>query len=164
MVRWPKGLHPQSARRGTNALAWRPGWRGTGQQPIIRPPLTAYRQRIASVPLTGGQAQGIVADGTLTLTVGPQAAGTVWYPVQITVSTTTGVLDTSTAQVYLGPVTTQATLVGSVYSGNGNSANVPAQLTPGQYVTVVWTGAHDGDTAAVNVTGTMSALTTGWQS
>lgn len=266
MVRWPKGLHPQRGGYGSSQLAWLPGWHGSGQQPIRAIPVTSYRNRLSGVPLTGGQAQGVitgyattsgtktspgafvnivtvtVAPGTyivqwsvslsgtlssadtnnfalfngatqvatsvntdtagtypqaqvvvtvlpsnpsititsigagtsgavysatlpsaspgLTLQVGPQGLGTIWYPIQVTVSTTTGALDTSTALVYLGPLTTPATLVGTVFTGNGTVALAIPDMTPGQTLIVTWTGGHVGDTAAMNIIGTMDALGT----
>jgi len=162
MVRWPAGLHPQGAKRRTSTLAWRPGWRGTGMQPIVPVRIERYGGRLSGVPLTGGQAQAAVpGSGLLTLQVGPQGLGTVWYPIQITLSTTTGVLDTSVALVYLGPLVAQTTLIGTVFSGNGTVANMPESMTPGQTLIVAWSGATPGDLAAVNVNGVMDALTTG---
>ena len=162
MVRWPPGLHPQSARRGSNQLAWRPGWRGTGMRPIVPVPIGRYTGRLAGVPLTGGQAQGkIPGGGALTLSVGPQGLGTVWYPAQATLSTSTGALDTATALVYLGPLASPSTLVATVYTGNGTVALAIPDMSPGQTLIVAWAGATTGDTAAVNIIGTMDALTTG---
>jgi hypothetical protein len=112
------------------------------------------------VPLTGAQAQGLIAgDGTLSLTIGPQGLGTVWYPIQVTVSTTTGQLDTSTVNIYLGPLTTPATLVGTGF-GNGTYALAIPSMSPGQYLVIAWAGGKNGDTAAANVIGTMDALIT----
>jgi hypothetical protein len=126
---------------------------------IPRLPIEAFTRRLDGLPLTGGQAQGFIpASGTLTLTIGPQGLGTTWYPVQVTLSTTTGVLDTSTANVYLGPLVTPATLVGQLFSGNGTVALAIPAMQPGQYLVIVWTGATIGDTAAANVIGTMDAL------
>lgn len=164
MVRFPRGwgqaFHPQAVRKG-NGLAYRPGWRGSGMQPMTATPIHAYTGQITGIPLTGGQVQAAIpSSGSLSLSVGPQGLGTVWYPVQVTLSTTTGALDTSTALVYLGPLTTPATLVGTVYSGNGTVALAIPSMTPGQYLVIAWTGAHPGDTAAANVIGTMDALTT----
>jgi hypothetical protein len=139
-----------------------PGWRGTGMQPIQAIPVTRYTGRASGIPLTGGQVQGQVpGSGNLTLQVGPQGLGTVWYPVQVTLSTSTGALDTSTALVYLGPSTTPTTLVGTVYSGNGTVALAIPDMTPGQTLIVKWSGATSGDIAAANIIGTMDALTTG---
>ena len=98
--------------------------------------------------------------GSLTLTIGPQGLGTVWYPVQVTLSTTTGPLDPSTAIIYLGPLITPATIVGAGF-GNGTYALAIPPMTPGQYLVAVWSGGNPGDTAAMNVIGTMDALTTG---
>lgn len=160
---WAGAFHPQGGGRGGNKLRWGPGYRGTGQQPMQRTPITAYAGRITGIPLTGGQAQGIIAGGKLTLSVGPQALGTVWYAAQVTISTTTGPLDTSTALVYQGPasILTPATLVGQVYTGNGTAALALPNMTPGQVVTVAWSNAHNGDTAALNIIGSMDALVTG---
>ena len=155
---WGQYFHPQ--RLKSNQLAWRPGWRSSGQQPITPTPIHAYSGKISGVPLTGGQAQGVIANGTLTLTVAPQGLGTIWYPVQVTLSTTTGALDTSTALVYLGPSVTPATLVGQLFSGNGTVALAIPNMSPGQSLIVKWTGGHNGDIAACNVIGTMDALTT----
>jgi hypothetical protein len=161
MVRWPAGLHPQSAKRGSSTLSWRPGWRGTGMQPIRRPAVTAYTGRITGVPLTGGQVQAkIPGPGTLTLSVGPQGLGTVWYPAQVTLSTSTGPLDTSTVNVWLGSQGVPVTLVGTIFSGNGTLGLAIPSMSPGQVLICTWTGAHSGDTAAANIIGTMDALTT----
>lgn len=142
-------------------LGWRPGAAGTGMQPITRPAIQRYGGKLTSVPLTGGQAQGVISGaGTLTLTVGPQALGTVWYPAQATISTTTGPLDTSTALAYLGSAGVPTQLVGTVYSGNGTIALAVPDMQPGDQLIVTWTGGHAGDVAAVNIIGSMDALTT----
>jgi hypothetical protein len=160
MVRLPRGWHPQAVRNG-NSLANRPGYRGSGMQPIVPVTVTNYTKTISGVPLTGGQAQGLIPSSRdLTLTVGPQGLGTTWYPAQVTLSTTTGVLDTSTALVYLGSQGVPSLLVGTVFSGNGTVALAIPSMTPGQVLIVSWTGAHTGDQAAANMIGTMDALST----
>jgi len=267
---WGAAFHPQAARRGgSSGLLFRPGYRGSGMQPVTATPVTAYTGKVSGVPLTGGQAIGTIpgyqaatgsltsplagnvivsvtvapgtytvpwtvalsgtpggadtnnfqlyngnsfvaesvnagsagsypqtartftvtaaapqvsirvasngtagavytgtlpspaGSGTLTLTVAPQGLGTVWYPAQATLSTTTGALDTSVALMYLGPAVTPSTLVGTVYSGNGTVALAIPDMSPGQTLSTQWTGGHPGDVAAVNVIGTMDALTTG---
>jgi hypothetical protein len=125
---------------------------------VPRLPIEAYRRRVTGIPLSGGQVQGTIpGTGTLTLTVGPQGLGNVWYPVQITLTTTTGPLDTSLANIYLGPLITPATIVGTGL-GNGVYALAIPPMQPGQYLVIVWTGAKPGDTAAGNVIGIMDAL------
>lgn len=272
MARLPRGFHPQAAKRGGSALAWRPGWRQSGQQPVGRVPIAAYTRRVTQVPLTGGQAQGtmsgasagpssgsvtspfpfdiiatltftkpgtftytvswtVTLDGTVsgaeadnfalykdgvtllatsvnaaadgsyaqvsftgtfgqgdqifltnpaagtagavyggtvsavtatggaaTLQVGPQGMGTTWYPIQVTLTTSTGALDTSTANIYLGPAITPATQVGQVYSGNGTAALAIPSMAPGQTLIVAWSNGHPGDTVSMNVIGNMDAL------
>ena len=167
VVRFPKGwgqaFHPQRLRSST--LGWHPGWQGSGMQPMTATPIGRYTQTISSVPLTGGQALAVVpGSGALTLSAGPQGLGNVWYPVQVTLSTTTGALDTSTALVYLGSGNVPNTLVATVYSGNGTVALAIPDMTPGQTLVVKWSGATPGDTAAFNIIGTMDALTTGLDS
>jgi hypothetical protein len=134
-------------------------------QPIARVPVQQYKGRISGVGLTGGQKQGLISGaGGLTLTAGPQGLGTIWYPAQVTLSTTTGLsgaVDTSTAAVYLGSQGIPITLVGNVFTGNGVLALAIPSMSPGQTLIVTWTGGHTGDTAAFNIIGTMDALTTG---
>lgn len=109
---------------------------------------------------TGAIASG---GGALTLAVGPSGLGTVWYASQVTMSTSTGLaggIDTSVAQVYLGPAITPTSLVGSVFGGNGTAALAIPPLMPGQTLICQWTNARPGDTAAFNVIGTQDALST----
>jgi hypothetical protein len=265
--KWAASFHPQAVRRGS-PMAYRPGYQGSGMLPMRRVPIQAYTQKAASVPLTGGQNQGVIpgfpsgsgsalapaaltallnvtvpasgqftvgwtvtlsgtvssadannfvlllnsstvlafsvnagaggtypqapvthvfnagdvvtianvanatagstyaavitgSSGPLTLTAGPQGLGTVWYPAQVTLSTTTGSLDTSTALVYLGSQGVPITLVGTVFTGNGTVALAIPSMSPGQVLIVTWVNGHAGDTAAFNIVGTMDALTTG---
>jgi hypothetical protein len=133
--------------------------RGAQVWRIPRVPVEAYTKRLTGLLLTGGQAQGIITGaGALTLSVGPQGLGNVWYPVQVTLSTATGVFDGSTANVYLGAQGVPITLVGTLYSGNGTVALAIPPMTPGQVLIVVWSAGNPGDTAAMNVLGTMDAL------
>jgi len=72
--------------------------------------METYTVHKSGVPLQGGQAQGFIsAGGLLTLQIGPQGAGTVWYPAQVTTSTTSGVNDVSTCLVYMGAAGTPIT-------------------------------------------------------
>jgi hypothetical protein len=125
-------------------------------------PVGAYTGKITGVPLTGGQASAQVpASKTVTLSAGPQGLGTIWYPAQVTISTTTGPLDTSVAQIWLGEGGVPTSLMATVYSGNGTAALAIPSMQAGDLIIVTWTGAILGDTAAFNVTGLMDALTTG---
>jgi len=129
-------------------------------RPIQRLPLQVYRQRITSVPLTGGQAQGkISAAGTATLSVGPSGAGNIWYPASITILTTTGVNDFSTCSIYLGPAGVPITLIATLFPGGTGTASLAIpSMTPGQYVIAVWTNATSGDTCSINIVGTMDSV------
>jgi hypothetical protein len=142
-------------------------WRAAGnrffKRVIVPPiPISAYTRKATGIPLTGGQAQGALSGaGALTLNVGPQGLGTVWYPAQVTLSTGTGPLDTATALVYAGIGGVPVQLVGTVYTGNGTVALAVPPMTPGESIIVTWTGGTAGELATVNVVGTMDALMTG---
>jgi hypothetical protein len=127
--------------------------------------MSAFSRRQTGVPLTGGQGQAFASGaGTATAQVGPQGAGTVWYPAQATISTTTGMatgIDTAVCNVYLGAAGTPITLLATVFTGNGLVAAALPPLTVGQFVIADWTGAHPGDVCALNVAGTMSSLVLG---
>ncbi len=159
MVRVPRGLHRQASRRGPK-LGWGPGVGGSGMQPIRRTTILAYQQPITSVPLTGGQGQAVIpGSGTVTVAVGPQGLGNIWYPVSVTISTTSGPLDTSTCKVYLGAQGIPITLQGTLFPGGvGTVALAIPSMAAGQQIIATWTGAKPGDLAAINIVGQMTAL------
>lgn len=165
MPRWripPVLFHPQSGHAGSNFLRWAPGYRATGLRPIRRPVITAYGQVLSQIPLTGGQATVTVQpDGTAQAAVGPQALGTIWYPAQATLNTTTGAADLSTAQVFLGSTGVPNNMVGQSYAAGQDTIGlaVPA-LAPGQLLICQWSGATPGAQATINIIGTMDVLTT----
>lgn len=161
-MRVPRGLHRQAYRPG-NLLIWRPGWQGTGMRPIRRTAPVLYRTPVTGLPLSGGQGQAVIsAGGAATVTVGPQGLGNIWYPAQITVSTTSGLAgnDASTCNVYLGAQGVPITLLGTLLPGTGVLGVAVPSMSPGQYLIAIWSGGKTGDVAAVNVVGTMDALTT----
>lgn len=140
---------------------------GTYAQASVQVTTTAGTQLFLTNPVAG--TAGSTYSGTmtasngqsLTLSVGPQGLGTIWYPAQVTLSTTTGALDTSTALVYLGSGGVPTMLVATVFTGNGTAALAIPSMQPGEFIIVTWTNGHAGDTASFNVIGTMDALTTG---
>jgi len=104
----------------------------------------------------------VPASGSVTLSVSPQGLGTIWYPQAVTISTTSGAADVSTAQAYLGAIAANTLLGGQSYAGGGDTIAFPGgAVTPGQLIIVVWTGAKTGDTASLNVAGMMDALVIG---
>jgi hypothetical protein len=124
--------------------------------------MNRFSRPVTGVQLQPGQGQTVVSAGGLaTVSVGPSGAGTIWYPAQITVSTSTGLLsglDTALCSVYIGPAGTPVTLQGTIFGGNGVLAVALPPLSPGQFLVAVWSNAHPGDVAAVNITGTMDCL------
>jgi hypothetical protein len=154
--RWPN--YPRGA--GPARVAASQQGRGIRYRPIVRVPIVRYATKLQGVPLTGGQVTGLVgAGGTVTLKVGPQGLGNIWYPVQCTISTSTGALDTSTCAVYLGSQAQQNLQGGQSYAGGGDVVSLSVQsMSQGDLLIAVWTGAVPGALAAVNVTGTMDSL------
>jgi len=91
----------------------------------------------------------------------PAGLGNIWYPTQVTLATSTGILtglDTSVANLYLGPSVSPATLLGTVYGGNGVVATALPNIQPGQYLIAEWAGGNIGDAAVMNILGSMDAL------
>lgn len=112
---------------------------------------------------TAGSVYGgaITGQATAAVQLGPSGLGNLWYPTQITVATTTGITtgtDTSVCNVYLGPQVSPLTLLGTVYGGNGIVAAALPDIQPGQYLIAEWSSAVLGDTAVMNVQGSMDAL------
>lgn len=159
-LRLPSGayFHFPAAARQPDRLAPR---RGPGRP--VRIPVEQYTQQVTGIPLTGGQGTAKVsAAGAATISVGPAALGTVWYPAQVTVQTTSGVNDASTCNIYLGPAGVPVTLVATIYPGGiGTAAVAVPSMTPGQYLIAVWSGGNSGDTASMNVIGTATAVMPG---
>lgn len=101
-------------------------------------------------------------EGNAQCVLGPSGLGNIWYPTQVTLSTTTGIasgFDNSVANLYLGPVISPNTLLGTVSGGNGIVAAALPPIQPGQFLIAVWSGANGGDVATMNIQGTMDALT-----
>jgi len=147
---WPAFHSPaQSGRAGRPKLT-----------PIPRQSIFDYSARVTGVPLQPSQAQGIIpGSGSLTVTLGPTGVGNVWYPAQATISTTTGVFDSSTFKLFLGPAGIPIQMVGTLFpGGSGTIALAIPSMSPGQYLIGVWTGAHPGDLASLNIIGAMDAL------
>jgi hypothetical protein len=116
----------------------------------------------AVVTLKGMAPSPAVVGGLATITVGPQGLGNVWYPAQATIFTTSGITDTSTCNLYLGPAGVPVTLVATFYPGGQGTAGLAIpSMAPGQYLIAVWTGGNPGDVASLNVIGTMDALMPG---
>jgi hypothetical protein len=156
MVRLPAGwiFHPPVGS-GPN--------RGLVRQPNQVQPIGAFRSKIRGVPLQPGQAQTVIsAAGGGTVTLGPTGLGNIWYPTQVTVSTTSGVNDSSTFNLFLGPAGVPITMVGTLFPGGaGTIALAIPSMSPGQYLIGQWAGGNAGDLAAMNVIGTMDALSAG---
>jgi hypothetical protein len=157
-MRVPAGMHRPAGGYAPGRLRWGPSVR-----PIRRLPMQLFRQPVSSVPLTGGQAQGLIsAAGAATLSVGPAGAGNVWYPASVTILTTSGVNDSSTCSIYLGPAGVAVTLQATLFPGGTGTASLAIpSMTPGQYLIAVWSGGKSGDVCSINVSGTMDSVMPG---
>ena len=108
-----------------------------------------------------GFAQGTIAAGTVTLSVGPQGAGSSWDLAQVSVATTTGAADASTVAFFAQPTgTVQAPWqVGQSYAGGGDQVGLAGiKLVPGERLYAVWSSAKNGDVATMILTGVMTVL------
>jgi hypothetical protein len=147
-----------------SAGTWRAapgGLRKLRAPPVI--PIGQFRRRVSSPILVDGQASGVVgAAGTVTLSVGPQGIGASWQPDQAGIATSVGALDTATAAVYVGPLPIAPFQVAQSYAAGGDAVGLAGYtLSPGEFVTVVWSGATAGSTAQLKVTGTETVLEAG---
>lgn len=160
-ARRPRLWHPLAPASWGNRQQWRPGYQGTGMQPIRRVPQTAFTRQVTGIQLNGGQAQSkISAGGTATVSIGPTGLGTIWYPAQATISTTSGTADNSTCLIYLGANGVPNLQVGQSYAAGADTVAlaVPA-MAVGQLLIAVWSGGVHNDLATINILGTMDALT-----
>jgi hypothetical protein len=134
------------------------GWGLPG--PGIGRPQTAPPESFGGriqVALRGGEGtrSGIVpASGIVSLSIGPDGTN-IWYPAYAALSTTTGALDSSTAQFKVGPYSQGIVPGGQSYSGGGDTIGLAGtRMAAGDYLTVVWTGATPGDAAMLTLVGT----------
>lgn len=121
-------------------------------------PIERYRPLLRS-PMVGVVGQAVIVGGAATVQLGPQGVGTRWYPVQGIITTSTGVNDASTCQLYMGTVAV-ANLIGATsYAGGGDTFGLSGHMMqPGDYLIAVWSGGNNGDTATLRVTGDQVAM------
>ena len=145
MPRWPAGLHQQAGGQ--------PARRGFARIPA-RPSQEQYTM-IRQARITDDSRQTVLdSNGAGTVSWGPQGLGTVWYPTQFNVWTTTGAFDTATVSVYLNQYSVGNLLIASAVNAGRNTIgyNGPP-LAPGALITAVWENGHAGDVASILVSG-----------
>lgn len=127
--------------------------------PNIRRPVTAGMDDyvgLQRMPIRGGEGSNnaiVNAQGGAVVSVGPVGLNT-WYLSYVAISSTTGAADPSTAGVIVGPIAAGLQPAGQAYAGGGDSIGLGnQQLKPGDYVTVVWSGAKPGDTVTATAYG-----------
>lgn len=132
--------------------------------PMIRRPPSAPLamftgiRRLAIRPGEGTATAIVPGTGTVQLALGPQAL-TTWYLTYVAISTTTGANDTSTCQIQVGAFGAGINPSGTAYQGGGDVVSLGGRaLKPGEYVVLVWTGAHPGDQAIATCYGVQDIL------
>lgn len=105
----------------------------------------------------------VSGSGAATVQVGPSGLGTLWYPQQAVISTTSGVNDSSTCIAYLGPpgAVPANILFQSLSAGADVQGIAIPVLQPGDVITCVWSGGHPGDLATLRIMGPLTALVPG---
>ena len=153
MPRRRRWLVPPLAGPVPHAGGWGLPGAGIYRTPVVPPEAFTRLQRL---PIRGGEGTGnavVSAAGGAVVSVGPVGLN-VWYVTYGAIATTTGAADTSTASIVVGPIAAGLVPGGQSYAGGGDSVGLGNQkLSPGDYVTVTWTGAHPGDTATLTVYG-----------
>lgn len=106
-----------------------------------------------------GQAS-VSGSGAATVRVGPSGLGTLWYPQQAILSTSSGVADSSTAIAYLGPPGgVPANILFQSFSGGSDVQGIAVPvMQPGDFITCVWSAGHPGDVATLRIIGGLTAL------
>lgn len=133
------------------------GW-GLPGPGIRRPPSMGMGEygALTRTAIRTGEGTGaalVSGAGTATISVGPDGLN-IWYVTYAAISSTTGADDTSTAQCLVGPIGAGIVPGGQSYAGGGDSIGLGNQtLRPGDFVTVIWSGAKPGDTVFVTVYG-----------
>ena len=127
------------------------------------PPQHRYvTPRTAPIGANGVGQSVIGAGGSATVRVGPAGVGTRWFPQQVTLATTSGPADLSTAIGYLGPVAAPSQVVFTSYKGGGDVQGLAIpMMQPGDLLTVVWSGGKTGDAATLVIIGDQSVLSPG---
>jgi hypothetical protein len=158
-MRYPPGWPPRTRQAG--------GWAQPGIMLLAKqwrpksPGVLLYQVPVQSQIGGYGVAQGIIgAGGGAQVQVGPSGLGTIWYPQQAVLATTTGTEDTSTCVGYLGPPSPVASsILFTSYAGGGDVQGIAVPvLQPGDFITCVWSGGHPGDHATLRVLGALQAL------
>lgn len=144
---------PRLAGPIPHAGSW--GLPGPGiSRPVTAGPDAYTGVRRVQIRTGEGTRTGVVpASGSITLSAGPDGLNT-WYATYCAISSTSGAADASTAGVLVGPIGAGLSPGGQSYAGGGDSIGLGNQvLRPGDYVTIVWSGAKPGDQVMMTVYG-----------
>ena len=158
---------PWSPRQLDRLARWTRGRAGGWGLPgpgIFRPPSAPIHQftsvrRVAIRPGEGTGTATVSAAGSATITLGPDALIT-WYVDYVAISTTSGAADSSTCAATVGPAGHGLVPTGQSYVGGGDVISLGGRaLRPGEYITLVWSGAKTADQAIATVYGSQDILT-----
>lgn len=108
---------------------------------------------MADVQLDQGGSVVLDANGNGTIRLQPSSNRVFWHVTGVSVRTTTNVKE-PTAQVYLGAPGGNS--LGGTYTGSNDSDQILADVYPGQFLSVVFSGGDAGATAFAYLYGTVS--------
>lgn len=126
------------------------------RQPWSRP-MEHFTTRV-SVPLRQQGATTVDGNGSATVIMAPQGAGTRWYVSQIQVRTTSGATDLSSAVVYRDAQLSGHEIARTDQGGSDTMGVSTPGIQPGDLLIVVWANADPGDIASATVYGDQSVL------
>jgi hypothetical protein len=128
------------------------------------PSVLAYQTQAQSQIGGYGVGQSFVSgSGAATVQIGPSGLGTIWYPQQAILSTSSGVSDSSTCIAYLGPAgAVPVNILFQSFSGGSDVQGIAVpMMQPGDFITCKWSGGHSGDLATLRIIGALTALVPG---
>lgn len=106
---------------------------------------------MTTTQLTSGKSATVAANGTATVTIGPNGVET-WDVSTIGVQVSTNTLE-PIAKVYLNTIS-PTTFIGGTYTGSNDSSDQSVTLLQGQTLICQWTTADVGATATLSLYGT----------
>ena len=148
-LRIPKGLHRQSGP----ALAAPGAGRIQVTDPLAYWHQTAVELFAWTPPVT------ISANGQGASMVGPAGIGERWSVTQVSVQTSSGLAQATTAQVYQATAGQTQHLLGQTSFGGLDDLLISARvISQGEQIAVLWSTATPGDTAVAQLTGVKYVL------
>jgi hypothetical protein len=149
---WGRG--PWFVPRAIPAGGWRRPWRFPPGRPAQPAPQSLTRSVRAELDMSA--AAVINSGGGAYVTLAPDGL-TVWDVRLAHVGTTTGPTDSSECKIYRTAVLPHRQLA-ETSQGGGDGITLLARIRPGDTLVALWSGGNPGDTATLNIAGTVHAM------